>query len=343
MKAYFLFLKSYMLQRLSKIITLAVLLFCAISVFYATFSPSGPLGVTSNTTEVEVYFPEGARSMDIAYKMVDEGVLSHAYGFILRAKLLKKLHKLQAGEYLIPPGMRMEQLIDKIASGDVIHRSISVPEGVTVAEVVKKLDDNALLEGEIKTIPPEGSLLPATYPYHRGEKRENILKRMQKAMDQTLSELWKERSKDCPLKSPQEAVILASIIEKETSQKVEEQPIIAGVFYNRLATKMKLQSDPTVIYGLTLGKKQLGRPLAISDLTHNSPFNTYKHFGLPPAPIACPGKGAIKAVLCPKNTDAIFFVANGTGGHSFAKTLADHNKNVQKWRQICSARREQNG
>lgn len=331
-------LKMYVLQRIKRIVSFAVILSLCFLGFYLTFSASGPLGTSSNRDEMEVYFKKGTGSFDIAQKLVAKGVLVHPYGFILRAKMLGKLNKLQAGEYLVKHKMDMDELIEKIASGDVIHRSLPVPEGVTVAEIVKKLNENELLDGEIKDSPPEGTLLPATYPYHRGEDRQDILNRMQKAMEVTLKDLWKNRSEECTFSSPQEALIMASIIEKETSKKLEEQPRIAGVFFHRIKKNMRLQSDPTVIYAMTLGKKALGRNLSTSDLSSNSPFNTYKHHGLPPTPIACPGQNAIKAALCPLKTEELFFVADGTGGHNFAKTLAEHNRNVQKWRKICADR-----
>ncbi len=331
-------LKMYIFRHMWGILLFCTLMATFFVIFFLTFFASGPMGTSSNKNEMEVYIEKGTSSIGIAKKLCDKGVLLHPYGFILRAKFLGKLNKLQAGEYLVKYKMNMGELIEKIASGDVIHRSFTVPEGVTVAEVVKKLKENDLLDGEIKTIPQEGTLLPATYPYHRGEDRQDILLRMQKAMHVALKNLWENRSKDCTFKSPQEALIMASIIEKETSRKLEEQPRIAGVFFQRIKRNMRLQSDPTVIYALTLGKKAMERKLSIADLSANSPFNTYKHHGLPPTPIACPGENAIKAALSPINTEELFFVADGTGGHNFAKTLAEHNKNVQKWRKICAER-----
>lgn len=329
-----------MLPRGKWILAISAVCTLALGVWILAFRLSGPFGVSFNDQEVEIYIEKGTRSLDIAHILAEKGVLFHPYGFLMRAYFLGKLPKLQAGEYIVKHRMPMAELIEKIARGDVIHRTITVVEGATVSEIVKSLKDNTLLSGEIDHIPPEGSLFPATYPCHRGEERADLLIRMQKTMSTTLQELWNTRNAiHCPIESPQEALILASIIEKETSIKREEQPHIAGVFFHRLHKKMRLQSDPTVIYAMTLGKQALGRALTRSDLSLNSPFNTYRHHGLPPTPIACPGKTALEAVLHPTKTEDLFFVASGTGGHNFAKNLVEHNENVKKWRLFCATQK----
>jgi len=190
-----------------------------------------------------------------------------------------------------------------------------------------------LLVGEIDEVPPEGSLLPETYLFSRDDSRQAVLARMREAMQQTLAELWPKRREGLPLATPEEAVTLASIVEKETGVAAE-RPLVAGVFINRLKKKIPLQSDPTVIYGITLGKTELDRPLSRKDLKTATPYNTYTIQGLPPGPIANPGRDALQAVMAPTETDYIYFVADGSGGHAFAKTLEEHNRNVAKWRKF---------
>ncbi|HSR71798.1 MAG TPA: endolytic transglycosylase MltG, partial [Kiloniellales bacterium] len=201
----------------------------------------------------------------------------------------------------------------------------------TSQEAVTLIEQAEYLDGEIETVPPEGSLLPETYHYSRGDRREAVLERMRAALTDALAELWPRRVEGLPLSSPREAVILASIVEKETGL-AEERPMIASVFYNRLRGGMRLQSDPTVVYGLAGGSGALGRPLTRADLQTPTPFNTYLIDGLPPEPISNPGRAAIEAVLQPAETEYLYFVADGNGGHRFAETLAEHNRNVAEWR-----------
>ncbi len=314
------------------------LFFCAVLIswvgcsLYFTFGPSGPWGTTENEEDREIFIPQGSGFRQIAEILKKEKALRQTYGFMLRALLMNKAKTLQAGEYLIPSQGKIGDLIEKISSGNVTHRSFTVIEGSTVADILAKLKDNKFLLGEMTRIPEEGRLLPATYPYHRGEERQSLIDRMEKAMETVLLELWESRPGDCLLKTPDEALTMASIIEKESSTKLYEQPRIAGVFFNRIKKNMRLQSDPTVIYALTKGQRPLGRPLTRNDLKHDSFYNTYRYAGLPPTPIACPRKEAIEAALNPNTHEELYFVANGIGGHNFAKTLDDHYKNVQKWR-----------
>jgi len=341
LKETLLAIKAWMLYyKKSSLATCFFACFISIGLFFA-FGPSGPIGLTENTAEVEIYIPEGSGLNEISKVLVDEGVLSHRFGFILKVMANGQSKNLQAGEYLVTRKMPLRNLVKKIATGDIIHRAFTVVEGATVRDTVAKLNQISILKDEIMDVPPEGSLFPATYPYHRGESRLAILKRMKESMHHTIQELWENRSAYCPLKTPQEALIMASIIEKETSKRTDEQPTIAGVFINRMfKERMKLQSDPTVIYALTLGAKSLGRSLTSGDLKYNSPYNTYKHPGLPPAPISCPGREALKAAMNPEMHDKLFFVADGTGGHAFSKTLAEHNRHVQKWRQFRASSSE---
>ncbi|MBX9977235.1 MAG: endolytic transglycosylase MltG [Alphaproteobacteria bacterium] len=327
-----------MFKKILKLIFMTLFLAAISGGFYFALSPSGPYGVTENREDIEILIPKGCGLVGVTDILMKEKILRHPYGFMLLALVRNQTKSLQAGEYLIPAHDTMEHILHKISSGDVIHRSFTVTEGMTVMDAVTKLNENKLLSGTLESMPEEGRLLPSTYPYHRGESRKSLIDRMEKAMAMTLLELWKDRPKDCPLKNPDEALVLASIIEKETSQILKEQPRIAGVFMNRMKIKMRLQSDPTVIYGMTMGKKPLGRALTRNDLKHDSFYNTYRYIGLPPTPICCPRKEAIEAALNPDDHEELYFVANGTGGHSFAKTLEGHNKNVQEWRDLKQAR-----
>ena len=210
---------------------------------------------------------------------------------------------------------------------------LTIPEGLTVAQVLEIVQKEPILTGDVGPLPFEGSLLPETYEYQRGEKRESLIQRMKKAMEQTLGALWSTRDPHLFFKTPKEALIFASIVEKETPLD-QERPLVAGVFLNRLKKKMKLQSDPTVSYGLTQGKSPLLRALTYADLKAPSPFNTYVIESLPPTPIACPGKKSLEATFHPQQTQALYFVADGKGGHIFANTFSEHTQNVRNWRKF---------
>jgi UPF0755 protein len=220
-----------------------------------------------------------------------------------------------------------------IASGRTVVRRLTIAEGTTTAQAVSLLRAAEGLEGEIAASPGEGELLPETYFYSWGDSRERLLARQRRAMADALADLWAKRASDLPIKTPQEAVVLASIVEKETGVP-EERPRIAAVFLNRLKRGMRLQADPTVIYGLTEGKVPLDRPLSRADLETRHVWNTYVVDGLPPTPIANPGRAALEAVLKPVDTEELYFVSDGTGRHVFARTLAEHNRNVQRLRQV---------
>lgn len=272
----------------------------------------------------------------IAQKLEKEQVISQPFLFKIAARFGDSL---KAGEYEFPVHVSMAQVIHMMQQGEVYNRKITIPEGLTSYQVVKLLKEQEDLSGEIKAVPPEGTLLPDTYHFISGETREEKITQMQQAMTKELDELWEKRAEDLPIKTKKEALILASIVEKETGV-AEERERVAGVFINRLKKGIALQTDPTVIYALTKGKIQdegkgpLGRRLLKKDLEIDSPYNTYKNAGLPPGPIANPGLAAIKATLNPEKHDYIFFVADGTGGHVFARTLAEHNRNAVKWRKI---------
>ena len=307
---------------------------CTILVGWAVYAykNKGPLAETKL-----VLIERGSGVNAIADKLKQENIISHDILFKIFGRLPENL---KAGEYEFPAHISMADVIAKIEKGDVFDRKITIIEGLTSYQIIKRLNARDDLAGEkITNIPAEGSLLPDTYQFTTGETRQDKINQMQKAMTETIDALWEKRNPNLPFKTKDEALILASIIEKETSV-ADERKKVAGVFVNRLRKNMLLQTDPTVIYAITKGKIQeegkgpLGRRLLRKDLKIDSPYNTYKYAGLPPGPIANPGRAAIEAALNPARHDYIFFVADGTGGHAFGKTLKEHNQNVQKWRAI---------
>jgi UPF0755 protein len=264
------------------------------------------------------------------------GILNHVRLFMLAARLTADAGELKAGEYVFPAGISPAGILDLLRSGKTVVHRLVVPEGLTSAEIVALVTQAEAMTGDIAGRPAEGTLLPETYFYSWGDKRQALIDRMRRSMTKLVADLWAVRKPGLPLDSPAEAVTLASIVEKETGIEAE-RPLIAGVFYNRLKLGMKLQSDPTVSYALTAGAAPLGRTLTRADLDTASPYNTYFAKGLPPGPIANPGRAALKAVLDPATTDALYFVADGSGGHAFSATLDAHNKAVQHWRQLQNA------
>ncbi len=296
----------------------------------------GPL-----TEHKTVLIGKGAGLAAITRELASEGVVANRLLFLAAARLSGKDKQLQAGEYDFPAGASMLQALDMMAKGQVLLRQVTVPEGLTSWQIVQILNKTDGLTGEITDIPSEGSLLPETYSFTRDEARPELIKRMQAAMQKALDRLWTQRDETSPALSRDEIVILASIVEKETGVAAERKRI-AGVFVNRLQKNIPLQSDPTVIYGLTSGKIQtegmgpLGRRLLSKDLETDSPYNTYRNAGLPPGPIANPGRESLEAALKPERNEFIYFVADGTGGHVFATTLDEHNRNVAQWRKLRS-------
>jgi len=284
-----------------------------------------------------VIVPKGAGVKDIAARLTERGVIDNAVVFRLGARLDGADTGLRAGEYAFPAGASAREVVARMARGETVVRHLTVPEGLTTTQVISLVAAAPGLEGEIGLPPGEGTLLPETYHYGWGDARADVLRRMAASLRETVAELWPARALDLPFADPAEAVVLASIIEKETAV-AEERPLIAGVFVNRLNKGMRLQSDPTVVYGLAGGRGSLGRPLTRADLADPSPYNTYVIDGLPPGPIANPGRAALAAALNPAETDALYFVADGSGGHVFAETLAEHNRNVAKWRKIRKKR-----
>jgi UPF0755 protein len=277
----------------------------------------------------DVVIKEGSTIASVSRQLAKEGAIpGTARTYYLMARLFGSHDPIQAGEFEIPRGMGGASILDLLQHGKPLQRLITVTEGMPSIIVQEKLASNPYLSGPVPAI-AEGSLLPDSYGYQRGESRAAVVRRMQEAMAKAMKALWPKRSTDCPLAMPDQAVILASIVEKETA-KPNERPMVAGVYCNRLRIGMKLDADPTVIYPVTKGKP-LGRRILRSELDADNGYNTYKRAGLPEGPIANPGKASIEAVLHPAQTKALYFVADGTGGHVFADTLAEQNANVAKW------------
>lgn len=290
-----------------------------------------------STETVRVLIPRGSGVTRITALLAGNGLLRpglDAYVFPLGVKLTGQAARLRAGEYDIPAGLGMAEVARRLAAGEgIVQRPFTVAEGLTTPVVLDLLRAVPELEGDITLAPKTGDLLPETYHYLRGDSRDAVVRRMTAAMDAALRELWPGRAKDLPITTPEEAVILASVVERETAV-AEERPRVAAVFVNRLRRGMPLQSDPTVIYGLSPDTGTLDRPLLRADLDADHAWNTYVIPGLPPSPIANPGRESLAAVLNPAETDDLYFVADGTGGHAFARTLDEHNRNVAKWRKV---------
>jgi UPF0755 protein len=276
----------------------------------------------------------------IAQSLADGGVIRYELAFEVVARLSGRGTALKAGEYEFPAGTSPVQALDILTAGKTVKHRLTIPEGLTSAEIAALVRDAPALDGEVGKVPEEGELLPDTYIYSYGDSRSELLARMRHDMEHAVEQLWHERRPELPLVTPQEAVILASIVEKETARE-EERPHVAGVYANRLRLGMRLQADPTVIYALSRDGGKIDRPLNHADLALNSPYNTYVNKGLPPGPIANPGKASLRAAMRPEHTEDLYFVADGSGGHIFAKTLADQTRNVAQYRR--SAAMEPNG
>ena len=299
------------------------------------FNAEGPL-----TESKSVLISRGADLESIAVLLQRQNVIDSSFVFSNAVRLSKAADKLKAGEYVFEAGTSMRDVRNALVSGKAILHGITVPEGLTSEQIVARLSDDPVLTGELSAIPAEGTLLPETYKFSRGTTREQIIDQMRRAQERIIAEIWARRSSDLPISTSAEFVTLASIVEKETG-KADERPLVAAVFINRLRQNMRLQSDPTIIYGLFGGKgKPPERPIYRSDIDKKTPYNTYHIDGLPPGPIANPGRAALEAVANPSRTDDLFFVADGTGGHIFAPTLEEHNRNVERWRRIEAEKRK---
>src|SRR5437868_4430233 len=284
-----------------------------------------------------VNIPQRAGKRDIADALQREGVINvNPWLFIGSVFALKASSDLKPGEYSFQKNASLRDVIATIVEGKVVQHSVTIPEGLTSEQIVARLTDNDLFSGSIREMPREGTLLPETYKFPRGTTREQVIQRMQQAQKRVLAEIWERRNPDVPLKSPEQLITLASIVEKETG-KPDERSRVAAVFVNRLRQKIKLQSDPTIIYGLVGGKGTLGRPIKRSEISQPSPYNTYAIEGLPPGPIANPGRASLEATANPARTRDLFFVADGAGGHTFTETYEQHQKNVAKLRSMEKA------
>ncbi|CCG07990.1 endolytic transglycosylase MltG [Pararhodospirillum photometricum] len=294
----------------------------------AAFDAPGPLAQPRT-----VMIPAGGGVAGIAATLGEAGVVGEPLLFEAGVRLAGRARDLKAGEYEFPAGATGRAIMDALVSGRVKVYRLTVPEGLTVRAVLALLAETPELSGPLPLPPPEGSLLPETYHFHRGDSREKLLARMRESQQALLSSLWTTRADDLPLATPAEAVVLASVVERETGEP-DERARVAGVFVNRLRKGMPLQSDPTVIYGVSEGLGVLDRALTRADLAVAHPWNTYVIPGLPPSPICNPGRAALQATLNPARTQDLYFVADGTGGHRFAETLDAHNQNVRAWRRI---------
>lgn len=281
--------------------------------------------------KVFVQIPRGAGTAAAAQKLSESGVISSPVLFRLAVRAYRQDKNLKAGEYEFLPHVAMVDVIAKLAAGEVVYRRLTLPEGLTTWQMLEIIANEPLLSGEITLLPKEGELLPETYSFERGDSRDKIIRQAMAAMEQVKLRAWENRAANLPYQTPEQMIVMASIIEKETGVP-EERGLVASVFVNRLIKGMRLQTDPTVIYALTKGEQVLGRPLYKKDLEIDSPYNTYKYYGLPPAPICNPGKASIEAAVNPEVSNYLYFVADGSGGHNFAASLNEHNKNVSVYR-----------
>lgn len=304
------------------LIVLSVLAYMQIKGWIAE---GGPL---LNVTNVVV--PKGVSLKTVAEELSRAGVIDKPWLFRIMARINGLAKHLKAGEYQFMPGISLQAAMDKIARGEVFFRRITIPEGLTSGQIMYLIANYPDLEGEIDLDVKEGELLPETYSFELGASRNSIILQARAAMQKALEEVWASRDSSLPLKDVNELLTLASIIEKETGVP-EERPLVASVFLNRLKKGMRLQTDPTVIYAITEGETSFGRSLKRADLKIDSPYNTYLNYGLPPGPICNPGREALMAAARPQQSDYLYFVADGKGGHRFARSLNEHNRNVKAW------------
>ncbi|MFM5885771.1 MAG: endolytic transglycosylase MltG [Novosphingobium sp.] len=312
------------------VILAAILVLGALGWFFGGWYSAGPLA-----KDTAFIVPDKASLGSVAAKLESEGAITSASAFKLRARILSGGAPIKAGEFLLPKGASASKILRIIQGDEVLRRFVTVPEGMPSIMVFERLMAQPNLTGSIE-VPAEGSILPDTYEVEKGESRQAVLLRMQTAMQRTLAELWAKRSDRTAVATPEAALALASIVEKETG-KPSEREIVAGLYSNRLKQGIMLQADPTIIYPITKGKP-LGRRIRQSEIQAVNDYNTYAMVGLPKGPITNPGRASIAAVLNPAKTDALYMVADGTGGHAFAATLEEHNANVEKWYTIRKER-----
>lgn len=326
-------------QVIRSLLLLAVLgLGLAAAAFYYAqdrFTAKGPLQASKIVT-----IKRGTRTEQIANDLHKQGVISNPSIFLAATYVFRSSRgSLKAGEYEIPKRASMAQVLRQLQEGKALVHKVTIPEGWTTQQALERIAANNVLTGKLSERLPEGALLPDTYVFQRGLSRDALIKRMRDAQKKLVDHLWAKRAKNLPFKTRAQALILASIVERETGIATERGHV-AAVFINRLNKKMRLQSDPTIIYGIVGGKGKMDRPLSKKDIAQKTKYNTYQIDGLPPTPIANPGKAAIAAVLNPDKSDDLYFVADGSGGHVFAKTLKDHEANVAKWRKVERERKK---
>ncbi|GJE62249.1 endolytic transglycosylase MltG [Methylobacterium trifolii] len=323
------------LATISGLLTFAVVIamgaMLGLTLFQRQVQEPGPL-----PADKVVVIPSRSGTGEIAEILRREGVIAHTGLFEFAARFSGK-PPLKAGEYNFKAHASIGEAIDTVTTGKQVQHAVTFPEGLTSEQIVVRLNENDILTGEIGEIPSEGSLLPDTYKFERGATRQQIVNLMKAKQKEVLNQIWLRRSAEVPVRTPAEMVTLASIVEKETG-RADERPRVAGVFVNRLNKRMKLQSDPTIVYGLVGGRGTLGRGIQRSEIDRATPYNTYVIEGLPPGPIANPGRAALEAVANPSRTKDLFFVADGTGGHAFAENLEGHQRNVARWRQVEKSR-----
>ncbi|WP_127075913.1 endolytic transglycosylase MltG [Rhodomicrobium lacus] len=325
---------------LNRLLTLVLVLLIAVgTVSYVVrlqFDKPGPLAYPT-----VFVVPRGEGVSAIARRLEQDGIINDRWTFFIASRYFKVHDKIKAGEYNIKAEASLRDVLDTLVEGKSILYSVSIPEGLTSFQVVERLKSNPDLVGDILEIPPEGSLLPDTYRFARGTSRDELIRRMQGEQKKFIEGLWPTRSRELALTTPEQVINLAAIVEKEAS-RADERPRVAAVYLNRLKKRMRLEADPTIIYGASGGKGTLGRPILRSELDdETNPYNTYRNAGLPPTPIANPGRAAIEAVLKPAKSADLFFVADGTGAHVFAENYGDHQRNVARWRVIERNQREE--
>ena len=326
-----------LLATVSGLLTFAVVLaigaMIGLTLFQKKVREPGPLA-----SDKVVMIPSRSGTAEIAEILQREGIITQTGLFELAARFGGK-PPLKAGEYNFKAHASINDAIDTVTTGRQVQHAITFPEGLTSEQIVSRLNENDVLSGEVGEIPPEGSLLPDTYKFERGATRQMIVNLMRAKQREVVNQIWLRRNGEVPVKTPAEMVTLASIVEKETG-RADERPRVAAVFVNRLNKRMKLQSDPTIVYGIVGGRGTLGRGIRRDEIERATPYNTYVIEGLPPGPIANPGKAALEAVANPSRTKDLFFVADGTGGHAFAENLEGHQRNVTRWRQVERARQQ---
>ncbi len=324
---------NFMMTSVMLVFVVMILVF-----FYgkSVFETEGPLA------NAATYLIKEGQSVDqIARGLESRGIITDQLVFKLGVRAYEAQRQMKAGEYAFKPAMSMREVMETIRQGKGVVYKVAFPEGLTTEKMFERLAADQVLVGDMPQMPGEGTLMPDTYPFQRGTTRSEVVEQMQRNQAEFLAEVWDRRDKDLPISTPEELVILASIVEKETG-RADERPHVASVFINRLRRGMRLQSDPTILYGLFGGAgRPSGRPIYRSDIDKPTPYNTYVIERLPPGPIGNPGRAALSAVANPSVTEDLFFVADGTGGHVFARTLSEHQANVVRWRIIKKKRQQE--